>query len=87
MARRIAFTSDRSGAPQLYVMDLDGSNQRRISFGPGEYGSPVWSPDGERIAFTNLQGTVARIGIMNANGSDERIRHAGHAGRAAGVEP
>ena len=34
-AARIVFESDRSGSQQLYVMNADGSNQRRISFGGG----------------------------------------------------
>ena len=49
---KIVFESDRSGSQQLYIMNADGSNQRRISFGGGWYASPEWSPDGEWIAFT-----------------------------------
>ena len=44
--------SDRSGSQQLYVMNYDGSNQRRISFGGGQYASPMWSPRGDLVAFT-----------------------------------
>jgi TolB protein len=54
-------------------MDSDGSNQRRVSFGPGDYGSPAWSPAGDRIAFMRTQGTVSRIGVMAVNGAGERI--------------
>jgi len=28
----------------LYVMDVDGNNQRRVSRDPGEYETPVWGP-------------------------------------------
>ena len=38
---QIVFESDRSGSPQLYVMNADGSSQRRISFGGGRYGRPT----------------------------------------------
>jgi TolB protein len=69
--RRIVFESDRGGSQQLYVMDADGSNQRRISFGGGAYGSPVWSPRGDRIAFVRV-GSF-RIGVMNAGGGGETI--------------
>ncbi|TXC64921.1 Tol-Pal system beta propeller repeat protein TolB [Sphingosinicella ginsenosidimutans] len=69
--RRIVFESDRGGTQQLYVMNADGSNQHRISFGGGRYGTPVWSPRGDLIAFTQV-GSF-RIGVMNPDGSGERI--------------
>ena len=34
---QIAFNSDRGGDQQLYVMDADGSDAKRISFGKGRY--------------------------------------------------
>ena len=51
-ARNIVFESDRDGSQQLYVMNADGSGQKRISFGEGRYSTPVWSPRGDLIAFT-----------------------------------
>ena len=57
------------------MMDADGSNQRRISFGGGGYATPVWSPRGDLIAFTKTGGF--RIGVMTPDGSNERILTSG----------
>ena len=47
----IAFTSSRSGSPQIYVMDAEGANLRRVTF-EGDYNDgAAWSPDGTRIAY------------------------------------
>ena len=67
------FTSDRAGSQQLYVMGADGSGPRRISFGQGNYSTPVWSPRGDLIAFTRQQGGRFAIGVMRPDGSGERI--------------
>ena len=73
--RQIAFESDRGGggSKQIYVMNADGSNQHRISFGAGENGTPVWSPRGDLIAFTKQQGAHFQIGVMRPDGTGERI--------------
>ena len=36
-------------------MNADGSGVQRISFGSGKYGTPVWSPRGDLIAFTKIE--------------------------------
>ena len=49
---RIAFVSDRAGGfPELYVMDADGSNVRRLTANDAIDGNPSWSPDGTRLVF------------------------------------
>ncbi|MDD9908000.1 MAG: Tol-Pal system protein TolB, partial [Rhodospirillaceae bacterium] len=67
------FNSDRGGSPQIYVMDGNGGNVRRISFGRGRYGTPVWSPRGDLIAFTKQLGGKFHIGVMRPDGSGERL--------------
>jgi TolB protein len=72
--RQIVFNSDRGGSQQLYVVDAEGGGDpRRISFGQGRYGSPVWSPRGDLIAFTRINGGRFFIGVMSPDGSGERI--------------
>ena len=47
----IAFTSDRGGGDNIWIMDRDGGNPRAVSEEDFRLlNSPVWSPDGEFIA-------------------------------------
>jgi TolB protein len=52
----IAFTSDRAGMPQIYIMNSDGGDPERLSNGVGEAVNPSWNPDGEHLAFAWTQG-------------------------------
>lgn len=49
--KRIAFVSDRSGQDNLWLIDVDGSNLRRLSKGSNklEFASPSWAPDGSHV--------------------------------------
>lgn len=47
---RIAFSSDRTGIHQIFIMNADGSNVVQLT-SDYENGYPVWLPDGEQIAF------------------------------------
>jgi Tol biopolymer transport system component len=51
--RRIAFVSTRDGNPEIYVMDQDGQNLRRLTFNPGGDWRPAWLPDSQRLVFTS----------------------------------
>jgi Tol biopolymer transport system component len=74
LVRRVAETDQ---ATQVFVIEADGS-ARQVTGLSGDLGAtfPVWSPDGERIAFngpkrgeTTVSGMLA---VVNADGSDER---------------
>jgi TolB protein len=52
----LAFTSDRSGTPQIYTMNSDGGDPERLTNGIGEAVNPAWNPDGEHMAFAWTQG-------------------------------
>ena len=69
--RKIVFESDRSGTQQIYVMNVDGSQQQRITFFGGRSATPEWSPRGDQIAFTHIAGDL-RIAVMTPNGRNMR---------------
>jgi TolB protein len=70
---QIVFESDRTGAPQIYVMPASGGEGTRISGGEGRYGTPVWSPRGDYIAFTKQNEGRFHIGVMRTDGTEERL--------------
>ncbi len=63
---KIAFISDATGAKELYSMDYDGSNVRRLSSDRSLMLYPHWSPDGKEIvALSYLRGkpNLCRIDV------------------------
>lgn len=72
--KRIVFTSNRDRQAEIYLMNPDGSGQKRLTRRPGDDCTPDFSPDGKLIALTQLPGT---IWTMNADGTKLRELTAG----------
>ncbi len=51
--KSIAFLSDRSGRQEVYLVDQDGKNPRKISDLDSDKGQVVWSPDSKALAFAS----------------------------------
>jgi Tol biopolymer transport system component len=68
---RIIFGSDRSGTPELYVMEANGANVTRFTGEPEPAAIPPGSsPDGRRVAFTSSQDGTPELYVMDADGSN-----------------
>ena len=66
---KIAFTSNRDGNDEIYVMNADGTSVARLTNDPASDQQPAWSPDGSRIAFTSSRSGKFEIYVMNADGT------------------
>ena len=70
---QIAFISTRDGEREIYLMDYDGSNQRRITWHSTLTLMPAWSPDNERLVYTSFLRGTSDLYIVNRRGGG-RIR-------------
>lgn len=76
--RSIVFASDQTFDPagfvhqsnsyEIYAIDADGSNFRRLTYNERLDRSPTWSPDNQKIAFLSDN----RLYVINADGSSLR---------------
>lgn len=51
---QIAFVSDRSGIPQLYLMDPGGTTETQLTFEACFASNPTWKPDGSELVYERL---------------------------------
>lgn len=77
---QFAFASDRSGIPQVYLANSDGSDSVPflVTNRPDGACQPNWSPDGQRLVFTSPcsgpddEFMSSFLYIVNADGTDQR---------------
>jgi TolB protein len=70
---KLAFTSNRDGNPEIYVMNKDGSGLRRMTNNPMIDVSPTWSPTGTQLAWVSDRSGQPKIYLMNADGTGQRL--------------
>jgi TolB protein len=73
--KQVVFQSDRhtnmSGDFAIYIMDVDGTNIRRLTFREESDETPVWSPDGSKILFSSyVKAEDNELFLMKTDGTD-----------------
>jgi dipeptidyl aminopeptidase/acylaminoacyl peptidase len=65
---RIAFSSDRDGSPDIWLMDPDGGNLVQVTSGSDNDDHPAWSPDGTRLVFQREQNGDEDVWVVDVDG-------------------
>ncbi len=63
----LAYRSDRSGYPEIWISLGSGESQRKVTDLKAFTGSPRWSPDGRRLAFGSHRGEGAEVFTMDCD--------------------
>ena len=72
--RTIAFTSNRTGNGELWVMRRDGSGQRRLAgLRDRDDWAPRYSPDGSTIVYESLREAASDVWVVRANGTGAKL--------------
>jgi TolB protein len=76
--RRLAMILSKSGSPDLYVSDLDGTNLKQLTATREAESSPCWSPDGQTVCFVSRErGAASLYTVPAGGGAMQRLRTAG----------
>jgi Tol biopolymer transport system component len=63
---RIAFQSNRSGSPEIWLSDADGTNAVRLTTFNGPLtGGPSWCSDGRRLAFDSRESGESAVYVVD----------------------
>lgn len=78
---RLAFSSDRNGHWDLFLLDLKQGSLRQLTDTPGYDGHPTWSPDGVWVAFESYEEGDLDIWILPVSLDQAPIRLTNHPAR------
>jgi Tol biopolymer transport system component len=70
--KRIAYVAVKDGVPNVCVMNLDGTEQRQLTFRKVPCGRVRWNPDGRQAAFVSFEGKYPQLFVVAANGGAPR---------------
>jgi Tol biopolymer transport system component len=70
--KRVAFVAVTDGVPNVFVVDLDGSNRRQVTARKTPCGRVQWSPDGRHLAFVSFEGKYPQLFVVPAEGGEPR---------------
>src|SRR5205814_598147 len=70
---RIVFSSGRNSSVAIYLMDTNGQNLKRLAGGKEGGYHPVWSPDGQKLAFISERYGYQQIYVMDADGQNQQL--------------
>jgi Tol biopolymer transport system component len=63
----IVFASQRDGNPEIYLMNADGSDERRLTHDPADDWQASWSRDSKRLAFVSARDGEWEIYLMDVS--------------------
>jgi TolB protein len=70
--RELALVMSPSGSTEIYRVDLQGKNPRRLTQNRSIEVSPSWSPDGRKLAFVSDRSGSPQIYVMDSDGANAR---------------
>jgi TolB protein len=83
----IYFTSDRSGGPQVYRIDVEGGTPERVTFEGSYNARPRLSPDGSKLALVHLDRGNYRIAVLDLESRDLLILSTGQQDESPSFAP
>ena len=72
--KRIAFVSMRDGNQEIFSINPDGTDLKRLTTNDSYDDDPSWSPDGQQIAFVSGRNGINDVYVMSADGSNVERR-------------
>jgi TolB protein len=63
--KRLAFSSDRKGRPDIWSTDLEGRETVQLTHDSASATSPAWSPDGKEIVYVSTASGRSELMIVN----------------------